>query len=268
MKSSNVRAIQTVKPMNDITRLSEIEQGGLLHAIETAIDVHKRSQFQAWMAGPFFQLLPHDSLVCIEVGDHGKVSLVEFLHHRLVDAELIDFLCDPSQGLAMRLIRLFRTKARMSYAVDTTLFESLLKAYHQNRHPESSQLTNAVVHRTRFMSGAAYFFILFNVPTEHLQRSPHLFKLLSSHLKMVLSRVIHTHEMHGHVSLTEREIEILGWMAGNKSNREIGVALAISPITVKTHVNKIFRKLDVQNRADAVSRGQAIFAARRLENKD
>lgn len=262
MNSSNVRAIPVLKPMNDSPKLSEIEQRCLLHAIESAIDVHHKAQFHSWMAGSFFALLPHESLVCIEIGNQGKVRLVEFLHHRLVDAEMIDFLCDSANGLAMRLVRLFRAKARMSYAVDAALFETLLKSHNANRRGETSTLTNAVVHRTRFLSGAAYFFILFNVPTEQVERSHHLFKLLSSHLKMVLSRVIHTPEMHGHVALTDREIEILRWMAEGKSNREISVALAISPITVKSHISKIFRKLDVQNRVDAVSRGLAILQTR------
>lgn len=265
MNPFNARAIPN-KPMNVSPRLSESEQSRLLHAIESAIDVQQRTQFHDWMAGPFFALLPHDSLVCIEVGDHGKVRLVDFLHHRLVAPELIDFLCDSSHGLAMRLVRLFRAKVRMSYAVDPASFESLLELYKARRPAESGILRNAVVHRTRFLSGAAYFFILFNVPAEHIDRSFHLFKLLSSHLKMVLSRVIHTREMHGHVVLTDREIEILRWMADNKSNREIGLAMAISPITVKSHISKIFRKLDVQNRADAVSRGQAILETRSLEN--
>ncbi|MFH1869376.1 MAG: LuxR C-terminal-related transcriptional regulator, partial [Pseudomonadota bacterium] len=38
-------------------------------------------------------------------------------------------------------------------------------------------------------------------------------------------------------------------------NHEIGAALGISPLTVKNHVQKIYRKLNVQNRAHAVSRG-------------
>jgi DNA-binding CsgD family transcriptional regulator len=210
------------------------------------------------MSGPFYALLPHESLVCLEIGDHGSVRQIEFLNHRLVEAEMIDFLCNPAHGLAMRLTQMFRSKARMSCIVDARLFETLVKS-----ELRAKALTNAVVHRTRFLSGASYYFILFNVPPEHIEHSPHLFKLLSSHLKMVLSRVITTQEMQGHVAVTDRELEILRWMADGKSNREIGVGLGISPITVKHHISKIFRKFDVQNRNDAVSRGQAIFAAMR-----
>jgi len=263
MSHSDVVAIPTLTPINSNLRLSEDEQSLLLRAIETAVDIRLRDQFLAWMAGPFCALLPHESLVCLEIENHGRVRQVEFFHHRLVEAEMINFLCNPAHGLAMRLTRLFRARTRMSYVVEAELFQTLLKSDARSAHLESRPLSNAVVHRTTFLSGAAYFFILFNVPPENIDRSPYLFKLLSSHLKLALSRVINTQEMFSHVSLTDRELEILRWMAERKSNREISVALAISAITVKNHISKIFRKLDVQNRVEAVSRGLAILGAMR-----
>lgn len=54
--------------------------------------------------------------------------------------------------------------------------------------------------------------------------------------------------------ITGREQEILGWVARGKSNFEIGAILVISPLTVKNHVQKILRKLDVVNRAQAVGK--------------
>jgi transcriptional regulator EpsA len=52
--------------------------------------------------------------------------------------------------------------------------------------------------------------------------------------------------------LTAREQEILKWIHLGKSNIEIGTILEISPLTVKNHVQKILRKLNVQNRTQAV----------------
>ena len=56
--------------------------------------------------------------------------------------------------------------------------------------------------------------------------------------------------------LTAREKEILGWIYLGKSNYEIGAILKISPLTVKNHVQKILRKLNVVNRTQAI--GKAI----------
>jgi DNA-binding CsgD family transcriptional regulator len=54
-------------------------------------------------------------------------------------------------------------------------------------------------------------------------------------------------------TLTGRELEILGWIAMGKTNPEIGSILEISLFTVKNHIQRIFRKLNVSNRAQAVA---------------
>ena len=231
MNRSDVLAIPGVVPMSDHIKLSEVEQARLVRAIETAIDVHQHDQFRAWMSGPFHELLPYEFLVCLEIGNQGRIHQIEFLQHSLIEAEIIGILCNPTDGIALRLTRLYRAKARMSYPVTPRLLETLLESWTSKRRPEAGPLANAVVHRAVFFSGATYFFILFNVPPEYLQRSPRLFSLLSPHLKMALSRVINTRQINGSVSLTEREGEIMRLMADSKSAREIGVALGISPIT-------------------------------------
>jgi len=53
-------------------------------------------------------------------------------------------------------------------------------------------------------------------------------------------------------SLTIREVEILKTMALGLKNREIADRLFISEKTVKTHINRIFKKLGVNNRAKAI----------------
>ncbi|MGG0646047.1 response regulator transcription factor [Bacillus mycoides] len=52
--------------------------------------------------------------------------------------------------------------------------------------------------------------------------------------------------------LTEREKEILFELVKGLSNKEIAEALYISDKTVKIHINKIFKKLNVKSRSQAV----------------
>jgi DNA-binding response OmpR family regulator/DNA-binding CsgD family transcriptional regulator len=54
-------------------------------------------------------------------------------------------------------------------------------------------------------------------------------------------------------ALTSREAEVLVWIAHGKSNREISEILLISPRTVNKHLERIFAKLGVENRASAAS---------------
>jgi DNA-binding NarL/FixJ family response regulator len=55
--------------------------------------------------------------------------------------------------------------------------------------------------------------------------------------------------------LTDRECEVLRLIAHGRSNREIAGELFLSEGTVKTHVNRIFRKLDLRDRVQAVVLG-------------
>lgn len=52
--------------------------------------------------------------------------------------------------------------------------------------------------------------------------------------------------------LTERELDVLRAMARGLSNAEIGEELFIGENTVKTHVGRVFAKLDARDRAQAV----------------
>jgi LuxR family maltose regulon positive regulatory protein len=58
--------------------------------------------------------------------------------------------------------------------------------------------------------------------------------------------------------LSTREGDILRMIAEGLSNKEIARALAIAPETVKSHVKHIFTKLNVEKRAQAVSRAQIL----------
>ena len=62
-------------------------------------------------------------------------------------------------------------------------------------------------------------------------------------------------------SLSERESNILKLIAEGRSNKEIARNLAIAPETVKSHVKHIFTKLNVEKRAQAVSRAQILGLA-------
>jgi DNA-binding NarL/FixJ family response regulator len=52
-------------------------------------------------------------------------------------------------------------------------------------------------------------------------------------------------------TLTDREAEVLSWIAKGKSNRDIAAILTCSPRTVNKHLEQIYDKLQVENRTAA-----------------
>jgi DNA-binding NarL/FixJ family response regulator len=62
------------------------------------------------------------------------------------------------------------------------------------------------------------------------------------------------------LGVTSRESEVLLWLSRGKSNREIGEILGISPRTVNKHLEQVFVKLGVENRASAAARAARLLA--------
>ena len=57
-------------------------------------------------------------------------------------------------------------------------------------------------------------------------------------------------QRHG---LTDREADVLLWISRGKANREISEILGISPRTVNKHLEQVFEKMGVENRASAAA---------------
>lgn len=56
-----------------------------------------------------------------------------------------------------------------------------------------------------------------------------------------------------HFHLTDREAEVLFWIANGKANKDIGDILEISPRTINKHLQLIFTKLGIENRTSAAT---------------
>ncbi|WP_221931055.1 response regulator transcription factor [Telmatospirillum sp. J64-1] len=54
-----------------------------------------------------------------------------------------------------------------------------------------------------------------------------------------------------HLALTTREAEVLLWVARGKASRDIATILGLSPRTVDKHLEQVYGKLGVENRAGA-----------------
>lgn len=60
------------------------------------------------------------------------------------------------------------------------------------------------------------------------------------------------------LGITEREFEVLRLVAAGRSNKEIAQSLAVSPNTIKSHLARLFEKLEASRRTEAILRAREL----------
>ena len=248
--------------MNDLVILSALEQEYLLRVIEAGARVRDMRQFFLWTQGQLQALLPHKELLCMEYGAGDAVRRLECLHGAVLHDQVQRQLTGPADGLATQLARAARAGWRMPASAQA----------HQDGAPPAVQLAlarsgfdNLLVIGSGMLGGDASMFALLGLPMAPGPREAYFLELLHPHLHFALLRSaqkeavrVPTRAAAVARPLSAREAEILGWVREGKSNDEIGSILGISALTVKNHLQRVYRALGVSNRAHALSRCHAL----------
>lgn len=138
--------------------------------------------------------------------------------------------------------------------------------YAQSPNPFTSQLVkmrSLLVYGVRDARSKADCIYVFFDQSATFDAPNQLLGMIMPHLDAAIRRVEHLQApvkdedlldnlVNG--GLSEREHEILHWVRSGKTNLEIGMILNISANTVKNHLKRIFQKLDVSCRAQAVAK--------------
>jgi transcriptional regulator EpsA len=104
------------------------------------------------------------------------------------------------------------------------------------------------------------YFVFARLPGEIDQREILLLKLITPHLHLALMRTVASDQQLGElthpdkVTLSARQQEIMRWIYQGKTNKEIALLLSTTERNVNYHIEKIFTKLGVRSRAQAVSK--------------
>jgi len=217
--------------------LSRSEQEYLAHALEAALQVQDRAGFFLWSQGALQALLPHRLLVWLQLGPDGRPESAECVHSEVLPATLRKALADPEAGLAVRLLRQRGSEPAMLHADGAGAEADRLRML---------GLRNVLAH-----GGSGSFFLLCDVAGDG-ERAAWLLRLLMPQLHWLAQRCAARPALAR--PLSAREAEILHWLREGKSNSEIGMILDISAMTVKNHLQRVYRVLGVSTRAHAVAR--------------
>ena len=248
----------------DRSALESLDLSRLISVIDASLKVRRRHQLFLWIQGVFQSMLAHESLIC-SLSDSDSRS-VEFDHFSITEGreEFFAELCAADGGMMQRLIKLWTASGFRPVLMDAspskTTYDSQISAILAHCH-----LDNLAAHGTFNARGEVNsFFCFLNLESPTPTNVDYSLELIVPFLSAAYIRTKldpgpgDRSLPFSNKVLTSRQAEILFWVQQGKSNAEIGDILTISSLTVKNHVQKILRKLNVQNRAQAVGKGLSL----------
>jgi len=246
-------------------RLEAVHVEGLLLNLDDALRVRTRAQFFAWTQGLLQNLIPHRVLVCALRRGATRAFGVDGFSTVVPEAAQFGEVLMRETPLASMLSEGWRQHRHLP--VLCTLGEFTALAGNQCvRELRRAGTTDLLVHGSHDADGEVQAMCVFACQAGAIgPREIYLVQLMAPSLHAAWMRTqsrIAAEDVRiasvGNGTLTERERGILRWVYLGKSNGEIGAILNISALTVKNHMQKILRKLNVVNRAQAV--GKALDA--------
>ena len=235
---------------------------GLILNLDAALRVHTRPHFFSWTQGVLQSLVRHEVLVCALRNGQPLAFRAEAYSTHAANAGAFSDAFAQDTGATPNLVRGWEENGFRPLAIDLgeggpfaagALARELLRI----------GASRVLVHGTHDPSGqAASLFLFASQPTTIRPRQDYFAELVvpAMHVAWLRTQLVRNEGGAGPKAaaaanpLTAREKEILGWIYLGKSNYEIGAILKISPLTVKNHVQKILRKLDVVNRTQAIGK--------------
>lgn len=257
-----------VSAVDEEIHLADEERDNLVRIIESSFRVKKRHHFFNWTQGALQSLLPHEILICGLRDEKAGAHMYRFSSCRYFKQEHFEAVCEPEQGLISLLMKKWVKTGRPCMVGNEVPFKDNESCVSQLYKYE---LCNIAAHGVRGPGGTLKAFFSFSRVKGLGPRIAYMLELLVPYLHVTLTRVLmeegftNTDSVPASQLLTRRESEILSWLMQGKTNVEIATVLGLSPLTVKNHVQKILKKLQVQTRGHAVARAISLGIIRSIK---
>jgi transcriptional regulator EpsA len=237
--------------------------------IREGIAVQSHSDLLKWLQGEIQHYLPHEIMLAVwnDAGaNHLRHDLVSVLPGVRTEHLHSENLLALQRGLYSCWVELGKAPYRLSLGACGFQFgdRGPLCAFREALHDMRSLLVHGISDER---GGQDCLYVIFssagNLNDSPLGAMENLLPYLDTALRRVrpLARqdnaapssadAPQNSENYG---LSTREVEILDWVRTGKTNAEIASILSISIYTVKNHLRHIFKKLDVYNRVQAISK--------------
>jgi transcriptional regulator EpsA len=227
--------------------------------LDASLRVHARAHFFSWTQGLLQSLIRHELLVCTLCLGKPPAFRADGFSMTTPDPSTLSDIFLRDTSVAPALLKAWEERRFQPLTWDVTTTPLGSGAF--TREIERLGGTQLLVHGVHDADGRALTLFTFACrPGSIGARQTYLAQLLTPalHASWVRTQLQRTPTSADKASnqgvLTVRELDILKWIYLGKSNFEIGAILKISPLTVKNHVQKILRKLNVVNRTQAIGK--------------
>lgn len=236
-------------------------------AIQRSYKIDKHIDFFIWLQNSVSEFIPHDMLVTVwgNFNDDGTDRKLHYDVASNVDGINTRAMIDASTEMNHcmdYLYELWLTNNRHWYTLNhfgTTEFDCKFKMIFPDLPHE---LNSLLVYGVSDLRGDNECLYVFFSKQKVLEIKSSVMGILMPHIDHVLRRIQHLKQLEpldksgcepNMLCLSERELEVIEWIKAGKTNQEIGMILEISQNTVKSHLKRIFQKLNVGKRAQAVA---------------
>ena len=252
--------------MDDLSQLPEKTQNHLVRALDAAKQLRSSTDFFLWSQGQLCVLLEHHVLLGALLDEQQQVVHMECLQAVPVKLELLQALRDRETGYLVRLAR-HNLDQRPVWVGDGA-------GAGAGANTQPGELSDGLrqewagfgLGRALFIGtgpipgGLSSYFGFLCLPAPPTAAQALMIRALMPQMHLALLRASSSpaptplpQGLEDQVELTDRQLEILHWVKMGKTNFEISLIIGISALTVKNHLQKLFKRLNVHNRAQAVA---------------
>src|SRR6267378_3599728 len=245
--------------------LDPLELESLKLIMDASLRVHARHHFFTWTQGVLQNLVKHEALVCALRNAEPMSFHVESFSTSPLDPALLSDTFRRDTSMVPHLTKTWEENFYRPVVCETGNASPFAQSA-LGREFNRIGTDTVVGHGTYDAFGKPASFFVFACQSQTMNpKQVYCVELIVPflHQAWVRTQIDRPGESAavqpaGAGLLTSREQEVLKWIHLGKSNIEIGTILEISPLTVKNHVQKILRKLNVQNRTQAVGKAMAL----------
>lgn len=255
-----------------LSTLSDDHMERYFRIIRAGIAVHGHSDLLNWLQGELQHYLPHDIMLAAW-GDFGSVHFRHDLVSTLPGIRTQHIKRENLSSLLRALFNCWVELGKKPYTLGVGpsgfAFEDTRPLSESGKALDGMQ--SMLVHGVTDERGCQdCLYILFSSRAALDNAAVAAMETLMPYLDTAMRRVTpladqapsadsgENQEVAADHGLSGREIEILHWVRMGKTNAEIASILGISIYTVKNHLRHIFKKLDVYNRTQAISKIRSV----------